>query len=183
MRMHFDDRGSRYCDIFPDIGKGDINVTVVQPGATALWHRHEFQDDYQFVVKGALKIGMCNGPTWTNPRDYMDLKVHIYRSWPEKYKQITLNRLYQYHDADDQEDRDTIKLRWTDETKVEWHVLSDRMAHTGPLFIPRGLWHGCHNFTNEEAILIYHISDKYNPDDEDRCDPEVMGWEFRQEAK
>ena len=60
---HLDDRGQRYCDIFPEIDcGGDINVSVIEPGATALWHRHRRQADYQLVVKGSLKVGMCNLP-------------------------------------------------------------------------------------------------------------------------
>ena len=61
-RFHLDDRGIRYCDIFPEIGKGDINVSYIEPGAAAMWHRHQIQADYQIVVKGWLKIGVCNVP-------------------------------------------------------------------------------------------------------------------------
>lgn len=32
------------------------------------------------------------------------------------------------------------------------------------LRIPPGVLHGWRNHTNEEAILMYHISEKYNPD-------------------
>ena len=53
-RFHMDDRGIRYCDIFPEIEKGDINVSIIEPGAAALWHRHMKQDDYQIVIKGSL---------------------------------------------------------------------------------------------------------------------------------
>jgi hypothetical protein len=60
-RFHMDDRGIRYCDIFPEIGKGDINVSIIEPGAAALWHRHMHQDDYQIVIKGSLKVGKENG--------------------------------------------------------------------------------------------------------------------------
>ena len=61
-RFHMDDRGVRYCDIFPEIEKGDINVSIIEPGAAALWHRHKNQDDYQIVIKGSLKVGLCNAP-------------------------------------------------------------------------------------------------------------------------
>ena len=39
-RFHMDDRVIRYCDIFPEIAKGDINISIIEPGAAALWHRH-----------------------------------------------------------------------------------------------------------------------------------------------
>ena len=32
-RFHMDDRGIRYCDIFPEIEKGDINVSIIEPGS------------------------------------------------------------------------------------------------------------------------------------------------------
>jgi|TARA_R110000824_G_scaffold164685_10_gene341057 dTDP-4-dehydrorhamnose 3,5-epimerase-like enzyme len=156
-RFHVDDRGTRYCSIFPEIGKGDINVTVVEPGAAALWHRHEHQSDYQFVVKGALKIGMCNMSDdplttevdeWQKTRTYCELD-----DWPEF------------------------------DPVVQWHYLSERNANEGPLYIPPGIWHGCINYTNEQAILIYHITNKWDGNDEDRCDPETMGWPVEREAK
>ena len=156
-RFHMDDRGTRYCSIFPEIGKGDINVTVVEPGAAALWHRHEHQSDYQFVIKGALKIGVCNMSAdplveevdeWHKTRNRHDLT-----SWP-------------YSDP-----------------CVQWHYLSERNANLGPLFIPSGLWHGAVNYTSEQAILIYHITNKWDGDDEDRCDINTMNWAVERVAK
>ena len=29
-RFHMDDRGIRYCDVFPDIEKGDINISIIE---------------------------------------------------------------------------------------------------------------------------------------------------------
>ena len=75
-RFHMDDRGIRYCDIFPEIEKGDINVSIIEPGAAALWHRHMKQDDYQIVIKGSLKVGVCNAP-------YMDKNDLEYFGLPE----------------------------------------------------------------------------------------------------
>lgn len=60
MRFHQDDRGVRYCDIFDVMKEGDINITVFYPGAVAAWHRHQRQTDYMFVVKGSLRLGMCD---------------------------------------------------------------------------------------------------------------------------
>ena len=53
----------------------------------------------------------------------------------------------------------------------------------GPLFIPRYLWHGCYNYTNEPAILIYHITNKYDGEDEDRLDPFIAGWPYERQVK
>ena len=64
-RYHLDDRGQRYCDIFPEIGTGDINVSVIEPGATALWHL-QFKNGLRFVKimscgVGRKKIHKFNG--------------------------------------------------------------------------------------------------------------------------
>lgn len=62
MRFHQDDRAVRYCDIFDSMKEGDINISVVYPGTIAAWHRHQRQTDYQIVIKGALKVGLCDKP-------------------------------------------------------------------------------------------------------------------------
>jgi len=134
MRFHQDDRGVRYCDIFPEIAKGDINVTIVYPGTIAAWHRHQKQDDYQIVVKGALKIGVCDKP----------LK---------------------------------------DGGTVKWYYSSERSAKDGSLHITAGLWHGSYNFTNEPAVLIYHITNKWDGADEERMSIEDMGFDWARDMK
>ena len=134
MRFHQDDRGIRYCDVFPQIGQGDINVTVVYPGTIAAWHRHARQDDYQIVVSGALKIGVCDKPAG-------------------------------------------------EKGGVQWYYLSERSAKDGPIHIPAGLWHGCYNFTNQPAILMYHITNKWDGTDEERMSVEDMGFAWAREVK
>jgi quercetin dioxygenase-like cupin family protein len=203
MRYNADDRGQRYCDIFPEIGKGDINVTIIEPLATALWHRHKYQSDYQLVVKGALKIGMCNLPNSAysaievkNDQKVMllDRKMDkMQKEWANEYRSYSMDALYKQHDIENDienkydSDRDWpvgIENRWpVHESKVEWHYLSERNANEGPLYIPPGIWHGCHNYTNEQAILIYHITNKYDGTDEDRCSVEDMKWPVEREAK
>lgn len=181
-RFHVDDRGTRYCDIFPDIGKGDINVTVVEPGSAALWHRHMFQDDYQFVIKGSLKIGVCNAPymggddlenfgmSESDAADIYEQREELLVNWKELQ-------------GADRPNTPHLQSWPTDEGKVEWHYLSERNAKDGPLFIPRFLWHGCYNYTNETAILIYHVTNKYTGEDEDRLDPFVAGWNYERVVK
>ena len=73
---------------------------------------------------------------------------------------------------------------WPEDTGVvSWNYLSEKNACMGPLFIPRYLWHGCYNYTNEPAILIYHITNKYDGDDEDRLDPFIAGWPYERQVK
>ena len=70
-----------------------------------------------------------------------------------------------------------------DEPQCVWHSLSERNASHGPLFIPRYLWHGCYNYTNEQAILIYHITEKYDGTDEERMDPNLAMWDYERVNK
>ena len=178
-RFHMDDRGIRYCDIFPEIEKGDINVSIIEPGAAALWHRHMHQDDYQIVIKGSLKVGMCNAP-------YMDKDDLAHLPFAEE--QIT--SIYQQREESLESWKELRKTaggdldEWPEDTGVvDWHYLSERNASNGALFIPRYLWHGCYNYTNEPAILIYHITNKYDGDDEDRLDPFMAGWPYERIVK
>jgi len=133
LRFHEDDRGVRYCDLFP-VPQGDVNATVVYPGALSAWHRHQFQDDYQICLKGSLKFGFCDKPA-------------------------------------------------KDGGKVEWVYSSERSAKDGALFIPRGMWHGYYNFTDDIAIVLYWLTSKYNPDDEERKTIEEMGFDWLRRAK
>ena len=189
-RFHMDDRGIRYCDIFPKIEKGDINVSIIEPGAAALWHRHMEQDDYQIVIKGSLKVGMCNAPYMNRddlenfgvPEEQANLcyeqRDELLNNWQELRKKS--------EDKSIKISNDTRKFiqSWPEDTgEVIWRYLSERNACDGPLFIPRYLWHGCYNYTNEPAILIYHITNKYDGEDEDRLDPFIAGWPYERYAK
>src|SRR5712692_10424964 len=133
LRFHEDDRGIRYCDIFP-VEKGDVNVTFVYPGALSAWHRHQHQDDYQICVRGSLKFGLCDKPA-------------------------------------------------SEGGKVEWVYSSERSTKDGALFIPRGIWHGYCNFGNDIAIVLYWLTSKYNPRDEERMPVEKMGFDWYRHAK
>lgn len=133
LRFHEDDRGIRYNDIFP-VEKGDVNATIVYPGALSAWHRHQFQDDYQICVKGALKFGFCDAPA-------------------------------------------------REKGTLEWVYSSERSTKDGALFIPRGIWHGYYNFTNEPAVVLYWLTGKYNPADEERMTVEAMGFDWMRRAR
>ena len=184
-RFHMDDRGIRYCDIFPEIEKGDINVSIIEPGAAALWHRHMHQDDYQIVVKGSLKVGICNTPYMENddlegyglPEDQAatvyEQREEAFTHWQQLKEKF----------IDNTENEEKYENWPNDEAQCVWHTLSERNAAYGPLFIPRYLWHGCYNYTNEQAILIYHITNKYDENDEERMHPLIGGWRYEREVK
>ena len=180
-RFHMDDRGIRYCDIFPEIEKGDINVSIIEPGAAALWHRHEHQDDYQIVIKGSLKVGICNAPYM----DIDDLQNFVNEETAKNIFEERQNQLSQWKKLREKgiEDQPLLEEWPEDESKCEWFYMSERTACHGPLFIPRYLWHGCYNYSDEPAILIYHITNKYDGEDEDRLDPIVAGWIYERQVK
>jgi dTDP-4-dehydrorhamnose 3,5-epimerase len=48
-----------------------------------------------------------------------------------------------------------------------WRFVSLSEYDGKVLRIPPGVLHGWRNYTNAEAILLYHISEKYNPEDPD----------------
>jgi hypothetical protein len=183
VRFHMDDRGIRYCDIFPEIGKGDINITIIESGAVALWHRHENQTDYQFVIKGSLKIGIANLPSRYHCDDGSD---RMEKDWQEKYYHIHKDSynasLARLRSAPNKYIKYSKIFEKTD-ARCDWHYLSERNANQGPLFIPAGLWHGCYNYTNEPAILCYHITNKWDGTDEERCDPDILGWKYERIVK
>ena len=180
-RFHMDDRGIRYCDIFPEIEKGDINVSIIEPGAAALWHRHEHQDDYQIVIKGSLKIGVCNAPYM----DIDDLERYVDEGTAQNILEERQGLLSQWKKLREKgiENQPMLEEWPEDDGKCEWFYMSERTACHGPLFIPRYLWHGCYNYTDETAILIYHITNKYDPADEHRLDPIVAGWVYERQVK
>ena len=195
-RFHMDDRGIRYCDVFPEIEKGDINVSIIEPGAAALWHRHTHQDDYQLVVKGSLKVGVFNAPymdnddlarygfSEENAATICENREEILENWKALIK--TQDDIAVTNPDDEQLKKrlQSALSEWPENKgKVEWHYLSERNAKDGPLFIPRFLWHGCYNYTNEPAILIYHITNKYDGRDEHRLDPIVAGWPYQRTVK
>ena len=181
-RFHIDDRATRYCDIFPEIEKGDINISIIEPGAAALCHRHKYQDDYQMVIKGALKVGVCNAPYMNgDDMDKYGLSEEEAKEVYEKREELLNNwKTLRDQGKDDQ----PLLESWPAESgQVGWHYLSEKNAINGPLFIPRYLWHGCYNYTNEQAILVYHITNKYDGDDEDRMDPFIGGWPYERIVK
>ena len=146
-----------------------------------------YQDDYQFVIKGSLKVGICNAP-YMGADDMESIGMteeHAVEIYEQREELLTNWRELQGVEPSDSLLTRAINLRqWpTDEGKVEWHYLSERNAKDGALFIPRFLWHGCYNYTNEPAILIYHITNKYDGDDEDRLDPFIAGWPYEREVK
>ncbi len=127
-RRYDDDRGRRFCDIYPVV-TGDINITFAYPGVVTAWHAHKRQFDEWFVIKGALKVGLA---VPTSDGGFRGQFVSL--------------------------------------SEYDGKILR----------IPPGVLHGWRNHTGETAILMYHISEKYNPDnpDEDRYTVAEVGLDW-----
>lgn len=51
-----DDRGWGDYDIFPRIGKGQINISTTYPGVVRAFHRHLKQYDHWYLVSGNIEV-------------------------------------------------------------------------------------------------------------------------------
>lgn len=117
--MFKDDRGKGIYDIFKDIPKGQVNLSVTYPGTIRAFHRHNSQTDNWYLVSGDIEVGL--------------------------------------QDADLNED---IKFEYL--SGGEDRVLS----------IPPGVWHGFKVLGTQPAILLYYVTERYNPlsPDEERIE-------------
>ncbi len=193
MRAGGDDRAQRYCDIFSSMKEGDINCSIVYPGTLAAFHMHYAQDDYQIVLKGSLKIGICNVPNYSQA---------VYDLYRERYDNKTLddfikktsdyskiqrlklvNQWFDFMNSDYFKQNKDLYSDFINGPVCKWFYLSDRNTNNGPVIVRRGLQHGSFNFTNEEAILLYFINNKYNGSDEYRASVDIMGWDWKRETK
>lgn len=159
MRKFKDDRGRSYCDIFPEIGKGDINVSIVYPGTIKAFHRHAYQDDYWFVISGHLRAVLSkvvlSVTQQVGPPDGSFIAPDT--SGSTLVETIT-------------------KTKFSVDNTVEHYLSEGDILH-----IPAGIWHGLQCLGNEPAVMIYHITNKYNEDDpdEERAEwDEFHNWEF-----
>ncbi len=55
---------------------------------------------------------------------------------------------------------------------VEWEYLSDKMPRT--LKIEPGVWHG-YKALQEGSVMLYYLTEKYDPSDEKKCPPGTFG--------
>lgn len=186
MKILPDDRRIALCDIFPNLTEtSEIDVSIIYPHTFIGWHRHFFQIDQQIVIKGSLKIGLCNAPNQdidnslvAENQDVLNIENQRYKlleDWQEIRKKIIyecgadkVNYLYEWP---------------TEKGVVKWNYLSEYNIQNYPLDIQRGIWHSSYNYTDEPAILLYHISKKFNINDEHRCNYKIMGWNYEKEIR
>lgn len=126
MRVNQDDRAFRYCDIFPEIGQGDINVSICAPGTICAWHRHQRQSDYWIVLKGSLKVGTWKDGEEPKYQVLSDRNPEVVKIEPgiwHGYKNFTnepvilLYHITNKYDGTDEERREASPCQWGREIK------------------------------------------------------------------
>ena len=197
MRVHADDRRFSLGAIFPEINRGDINVSVLYPGTLIAWHRHKVKSDYMKVLRGSVKVGVCN-----YPKDFesTNIKYQLKEDWfnfglPHIEKQLDQLVFFEDKFSDDtlrqeayinyQNKKQMLEKWCLEESKVEWYILSENNLIDSPYFIPTGLLHGSKNIGSAEAILLYHITECWSPNDgdEERFSIEDVGYSWEKEIK
>lgn len=161
MRTFKDDRSRSYNDVCPLVDKGDINATVLYPGTIKAFHRHAKQDDYWFVLRGNIRAVLVTEAL--KPVRHVALPMSDKPGWYSYDGHVSNNPF-------------TITESLPDNT-TEVHYLGEGDR----LHIPKNVWHGLQVLGNEEAIMIYHITEKYNPrvPDEERAPwDKFYSWEI-----
>jgi len=141
--MHFycDDRGRSFMSVFDHLAElpGQVNASVMYAGAVKAWHRHARQDDHWVALAGDLKVGLFN--TGQSP---LIAELRLAGSLPATEQVV----------------------------RVEIAPGKGRAVYLGEhgpgvLRIPAGLWHGGVAVGGRDALLLYYVSRKYDPQQPD----------------
>ena len=136
MQYNEDDRAQRLLDVFPEMSKGQINVSYINSTSHIVaWHKHEIQTDYWICLKGSIKVGLGI------PTKGFDGEEII---------------------------------------QVRWAYISDKNPRV--IKIPPGVHHG-YRALEPNSILMYYLTERYNPDDECRSKPGDFGENWETENK
>lgn len=141
VHTYCDDRGRSFLSLFDHLPEipGQINVALMYAGVVKAWHRHARQDDHWAVIAGELKVGLFNTEQTAQAAD----------------------------------------LRLAGNTPGEGVVLSIEVPpgagrtvylgehRPGVLRIPRGLWHGAVPVGGHDALLLYYVTERYDPQSPD----------------
>jgi len=144
MHTYCDDRGRSLMSIFDHLSElpGQVNASTMYAGAVKAWHRHARQDDHWCVPSGNLKIGLFNSESTT-------LVAELRVAGPTPGSEIVR----------------PVEVSANRGTAV---YLGEHRP--GVLRIPAGLWHGAMAIGGRDALLLYYVTRKYDPQhpDEER---------------
>lgn len=148
MHTYADDRGRSVMSLLDHVGElpGQFNASVMYAGAVKAWHRHARQDDHWMVLSGALKIGLFNSE--------------------ERVMTATLRLAGPTPGAD--------KVATVEIGPNQGRPIFLSEHRPGVLHIPAGLWHGGVAVGGREALLLYYVTQKYDPQ---RPDEERAAWD------
>ena len=145
MHVFSDDRGCSAMSLLDHVESlpGQFNASTMYAGAVKAWHRHALQDDYWIPLSGDLKIGLFNTMDQTLTTE---LRLAGAKSGGETVVEIVLPQ-------------GCGKAVYLGEHRP------------GVLYIPAGMWHGGVAVGGRDALLLYHVTRKYDPSqpDEERA--------------
>jgi len=148
MHVFSDDRGRSTMSLLDHVDglSGQFNASTMYAGAVKAWHRHALQDDYWIPLSGDMKIGLFNS---------------------EDSQMVTELRL-----ASGTPDGEAIvKIVLPGGTGKAVYLGEHR---PGVLHIPAGMWHGGIAIGGKDALLLYHVTKKYDPTNPDE---ERIAWD------
>lgn len=141
MHTYCDDRGYSLMSIFDHVAElpGQFNASTMYAGVVKAWHRHKQQTDNWTVLAGDLKIGLFN-------TENMPISAELRLSRPVPGAEHG------------------IMLEIQPNTGQAVYLGEHRR---GVLAIPPGLWHGGVAIGGHDALLLYYVTHKYDPQNPD----------------
>lgn len=146
MHTYCDDRGRSLMSAFDHLPEvpGQINISTMYAGAVKAWHRHARQVDHWCVVSGSLKVGLYNSEEET-------LRAELRLATPVPGGDV---------------------LRTIEVAPHQGRAVFLGEHQHGTIAIPAGLWHGGVAVGGRDALLVYYVTQRYdpsNPDEERRA--------------
>lgn len=145
--------------VFDHLGDipGQVNASVMYAGAVKAWHRHARQDDHWVVLTGNLKIGLFN----TNDTP-LTAELRLATAVPGEEL-----------------------VRRVEVAPRSGKAVFLGEHRPGALRIPVGMWHGGVAVGGRDALLLYYVTQKYDPQhpDEERAAWDAFAFQWSAEFK
>jgi dTDP-4-dehydrorhamnose 3,5-epimerase len=145
MHCYGDDRGRSFMSVLDHLAElpGQVNASVMYAGAVKAWHRHARQDDHWVVLAGDLKVGLFN-----TGQSALVAELRLAGSLPAAERVVPV-----------------------EVAPGQGKAVYLGEHQPGALRIPIGLWHGGVAVGGRDALLLYYVTRKYNPQqpDEERA--------------
>lgn len=159
MHSYCDDRGRSVMSVFDHLVDlpGQVNASTMYAGAVKAWHRHAQQEDHWTVLAGSLKIGLFNSEA-----EPLTAELRLAGPAPgaEKLQDVVV-------------------------PGGEGRAVFLGEHRPGVLRIPIGMWHGGVAVGGHDALLLYYVTRKYDPQqpDEERANWDTFPFSWATEFK